>query len=88
MLRDELRLELHYGVFNASSWQIFNLSLGERRRGIASSVSSAAMLTSLHVEGHRAVPLACSLLLIVIGILSIGALTHLTAAFLMRIGCD
>ena len=52
MLRDELRLELHYGVFNAGSWQILNLALREGRRGVAPPVPPAAMLTPLHVEGH------------------------------------
>lgn len=92
VLRDELRVELHHGIFNTGSRQILDLSLRYGWRGVIESSIIAVSL--VHILGDGIVPLAriVSIRAIVVRtvalILRVSALAGLARALRLRVGRD
>ena len=92
VLRDKLRLELHYGIFNTGSWQILDLSFRDGWRGVIESSIIAVSL--VHILGDGIVALACVVTICAIVvrtvalILRVSALASLACALCLRVGCD
>ena len=92
VLRNELCLKLHHGIFNTGSWQILDLSLRDGWRGVIESSIIAVSL--VHILGDRIVTLACVVAIraIVVRtvalILRVSALASLARALCLRVCCN
>ena len=86
MLWDELGLELHNRIFDASPWQVLDLSLWNGRCSVIEPSIVATSIT--HVLRYRIVPLAPHIGRVRVMILGVGARAGLTRPLSRRVSCD